>query len=106
MSSLSAYAVIAFSILFFSAVAYATWVVARRIVHDDGRLRLEPMMDRHGASLRASVEDGSYQAALATRRCVTCADKARCDAWLASGRSEGAEEFCPNAAFVKAAGNR
>jgi hypothetical protein len=38
---------------------------------------------------------------VAVRRCVVCPDKPACDAWLASGKKEGAAAFCPNAGFVQ-----
>ncbi len=31
------------------------------------------------------------------RRCLFCAERQRCERWLASGATEGYREFCPNA---------
>ena len=78
---------------------YAVFAQSWRMLHDDGRLRLRRMLARNGVAMGAA-EASSYELALATRRCVACADKPRCDAWLASRRREGSEAFCPNAAFV------
>ena len=48
---------------------------------------------------------GGYQAAIAVRRCMMCAQKAQCDEW--SGAKRGMESFCPNADFIaRAAGSR
>ena len=57
------------------------------------------MLVRNGVRPSA-VANEYYAVAHATRRCVACADKARCDAWLAAHRREGYEHFCPNAAFI------
>lgn len=65
---------------------------------NDNRLRLVEMLARRGVRL---ADEDYYAAALATRRCVFCPDKAQCDAWLASGSREGFERFCPNADFIE-----
>jgi hypothetical protein len=100
MSTFEIYAVLglgaAIFTVFFSAVLVSAW----RMLRDDGRLRLEQMLCRHGAKLNVAGERSPYEAAVAARRCVGCADKERCDAWLASGEREGFEAFCPNADFV------
>jgi hypothetical protein len=69
-------------------------------MHDDGRLRLAELLARRGARLDDDSTD-VYRAAIATRRCVFCNTKEECDAWLASGKREGLERFCPNAEFVE-----
>lgn len=81
-------------------VLYALLASAWRVVHDDGRLRLEQMLRRHGAPPEKALGMGGYQAAIATRRCAFCADKAACDQWFASGAKRGVEAFCPNADFI------
>jgi hypothetical protein len=35
------------------------------------------------------------------RRCVGCAEAARCRSWLDAGRREGYDAFCPNAGYVE-----
>jgi hypothetical protein len=87
------------AILLLAVVGYGIFVESRRILRDDGRLRLRRMLARNGVR-SASVATEYYEIARATRRCVACADKARCDAWLASHRHEGFDAFCPNAAFI------
>lgn len=87
------------ALLLLGFVGYGVFVEARRMLRDDGRLRLRRMLVRHGVP-PAAVANEYYEVARATRRCVACADKARCDAWLAAHRREGSEDFCPNAAFI------
>jgi hypothetical protein len=102
MTELSGYTVLGFSLIVIVGAAYAMLVSTFRLLQDDGELRLERMLKRHGASLDfAAGGFGSYQAAVAVRRCAVCPDKKACDAWLASGKKEGAAAFCPNAGFVQ-----
>jgi hypothetical protein len=86
-------------LLLLGLFAYAMFVQSRRMLHEGRRLRLRRMLVRNGVQ-PAAVAAEYYEVARATRRCVACADKARCDAWLASHRHEGFEAFCPNAAFI------
>lgn len=102
MSELTGYTILGFSLLVIGAALYAMLASAWHVIHDDGQLRLERMLKRHGGELDLAVGGfGSHQAAVAVRRCVACPDKPACDAWLASGKREGAEAFCPNASFVQ-----
>jgi hypothetical protein len=87
------------ALLLLGVIGYGLFVESRRMLRDDGRLRLRRMLVRNGVR-PATVADEYYEAARATRRCVACADKARCDAWLASRRRDGFDAFCPNAAFI------
>jgi hypothetical protein len=87
------------ALLLLGAIGYGVFVESRRMLHDDGRLRLRRMLVRNGVR-PATVASEYYETARATRRCVACADKARCDAWLASHRRDGFDAFCPNAAFI------
>jgi hypothetical protein len=99
--------IVLLAVLVMGVIAYAFFAVSWRMVHDDGRLRLVDMLRRHGAELKIPPGDhAAYQAALAARRCVACADKARCDDWLDSGARKGAEAFCPNTAFIDRAARR
>jgi hypothetical protein len=66
---------------------------------NEPRLRLADMLAPRGVKLGEDLRE-TYREALATRRCVFCSSKAQCDAWLASGRQEGFEEFCPNAWYI------
>lgn len=86
-------------VLVLGVFGYALFAESQRMLRDDGRLRLRRMLARRRVHLAAD-EAGNYESARATRRCVACADKAQCDAWLASHRREGSEAFCPNASFI------
>lgn len=76
---------------------YAILALGWRVLHDEGELRLERMLRRHGAVPGV----GGYQAAVATRRCVACANKSECDSWLSSGAHGSIEKLCPNAGFIE-----
>jgi len=86
-------------LLLLAMIGYGLFVESRRMLRDDGRLRLRRMLVRNGVR-PSSVANEYYEVARATRRCVACADKARCDAWLASHQHKGYEAFCPNAGFI------
>jgi hypothetical protein len=101
MSSFNAtFAAFAALALVVGVVLYAVLAVAWRMLHEDGRLRLEQMLRRHGATPEKAFAGPGYQAAVAIRRCIACSDKARCDEWLAKDAKRGMEAFCPNADFV------
>lgn len=79
---------------------YALAIGTKLMLQDEGRLRLHAMLRRHGVDPARSVAIEPYGAALATRRCATCPEEKRCDAWLASPSGGDIEAFCPNAGFV------
>jgi hypothetical protein len=108
MNSFAEILLILTAALLVGAVLYAIFTESWRMLHDDGRLRLRRMLARHGATLNAAATYGfaASETARATRRCVACADKARCDAWLASHRREGFEAFCPNADLIARSAHR
>jgi hypothetical protein len=82
--------------LVLGAIAYSIAITFRRMLHDDGRLRLRRVLARQGMSL-AAAPASDCEKALAARACVACGEKSRCDAWLASRRRAGFAVFCPNA---------
>lgn len=104
MDGLAVLAATILGALVVAAFGYGFVVSTRRVLRDDGNLRLSPMLHRYGVDLSSASDH--YHAALATRRCIACSDKARCDAWLRSGKREGVESFCPNASFVQGAAAR
>ena len=93
-------AVFAALIAVMGIILYAVLAASWRVIHDDGRLRLAEMMRRQGATPEQALGVGGYQAAIAVRRCMMCAQKSKCDQWLPSGAKSGMEAFCPNAEFV------
>jgi len=97
----SSYAVMAVLVAVMGVLVYARLASAWRTLHDDGHLRLEHMVRRQGADSARAPGLGGYQAALATRRCVTCAHKEDCDALLKSSARGSVPEFCPNREFIK-----
>ncbi len=91
----------AIAALLFGGILKALFAASWRMLHDDGRLRLRRMFARRSVSIAAAAAvAGDYEIARATRCCVACADKAQCDAWLASRTRGGFEAFCPNADLV------
>lgn len=80
---------------------YAAVVLGRRMLHDEGPLRLNEVLRRHGLGFPdLGTHGAAYEAALAVRRCVACSRKADCDRWLAAGGGDGFEAFCPNAGYI------
>jgi hypothetical protein len=84
---------------------YAVFAQSWRMLHDDGRLRLRRMLARNGVAM-AAAGASDFEMAFATRRCVSCADKAQCDAWLAARKRKGFEAFCPNADLIARCAHR
>ena len=76
-----------------SPVFLSLW--ARAMTHER-ELEMWQMMRRRGL-----VDDAARPAdmARAIRRCNLCPSVDECRAWLASGRADGVEDFCPNARF-------
>jgi hypothetical protein len=100
MSFLQTYAVLGLGFVVFALFLYTLASTAWRMLHADGGLRLEQMLGRRGVQLAAAGEQAPSDTAAAARRCAGCAGKAVCDDWLASGRRDGFEAFCPNADFI------
>ncbi|TAK85060.1 MAG: hypothetical protein EPO20_12830 [Betaproteobacteria bacterium] len=100
MSALQTFTVLGLGLLVFAIFLYALLTTAWRMLHADGGLRLEQMLGRRGGDLALAGGHAPYDAAVAARRCAGCACKAACDAWLASGRRDGFEAFCPSADFI------
>jgi len=95
-------ALIGLVVLVAALVLYPAAVAAWRTLRDDGRLRMNEMMQRRGAHLPDLwPHAAAYGTALAVRRCVTCDAKPQCDEFLASGRSAGYETFCPNRTYIE-----
>lgn len=63
----------------------------------DRELEMWRMMRSRGRVADDSVRPADM--ARAIRRCTLCPSVEECRRWLASGRAEGADEFCPNTRF-------
>jgi hypothetical protein len=74
------------------------------------RSELEPMMRNYplsrrlfaGMAARLRLDpraDGSTLLRALQHTCTVCAHQRDCQQWLKSGRTEGYEEFCPNAEY-------
>ncbi len=78
-------------------VVYAAW---RRITAREADLEFWRVIGRLGLTREAASDDAGR--ARAVRRCIACPNLDQCGDWLASGRKDGLDEFCPNASFYAA----
>ena len=76
-------------------MAFAGW---RRLVSREGDLQIWRALRRRGIT-REDTAGQEVNLGRAVRRCVMCPSIDDCDQWLASGRKEGLNLFCPNATF-------
>ena len=74
-------------------------LTAWRISHDDEPLPLFSALARRGLRPEA-LPPGALGTAV--RRCVMCAEKDRCRAWLDAAAPGGDLPFCPNQPFLEA----
>jgi len=85
-----------------SLAALAAFVSGRRVIRDDGRLRLLEMMQRRGAALPEPLSEPAVRnQAHALRVCVTCPNKDLCDEWLRGSRTGDSYAFCPNTHYIE-----
>jgi hypothetical protein len=69
---------------------------------DERPVLIGEMLDRQGSdAMHMALASGGADFARAVRRCVGCAEAARCRSWLDAGRREGYDAFCPNAGYVE-----
>jgi len=81
---------------------YAAVAMGRRILRDDGRLRLVEAVHGRGLALPGPENETCvHDAALAVRRCVACAAHERCDVLLAARDWNGLRAICPNSAYIE-----
>lgn len=76
---------------------HAAW---RRFTNRDAELEIWQVMRRLGISSEATPRSDASMAH-AIRRCVMCPSLEECDHWLASGKTGGIDEFCPNAGVLE-----
>lgn len=92
---------VALAVVGVSAGAYTVMNSALRMLRYDGRLRLSEALHGQGLALPEMHGDASVRAlGMATRRCVTCAEHARCDSVLAAGDWKTLPEICPNTSYL------
>lgn len=84
-----------------SAGVYAGMASLLRLLRSDGRLRLSEALRGQGLALPELHSDISGRAlGIATRRCITCAEHARCDQALAGCDWTMLREICPNTSYL------
>lgn len=76
-------------------LALAGW---RRLMSREGELQIWRAMPQAGVT-PPDAADRHGSLARAVRRCVMCPSIEECEDWLASGRRDGLDRFCPNATF-------
>jgi hypothetical protein len=76
----------------------AFFVFWRRAMTRQRELEMWQMIRRRGL---VADEARPADMARAIRRCTLCPSVEACRRWLASGRAEGAEDFCPNERFFE-----
>jgi hypothetical protein len=80
---------------------YAACVAALRMFRDGGRLRLIDALRGQGLALPEPDHQAvTLGAALAVRRCATCAGHVRCDELLAVRDWKALRAICPNTAYI------
>lgn len=89
-------------VLFFGVVAAFPYLHRgwRRVLNRNAELEIWAMMRRLGISPEARPGNDPVMAR-AMRRCVMCPSLDECDQWLASRRTDGIDEFCPNAPVLE-----
>jgi hypothetical protein len=76
---------------------FAFW---RRMMRDDGQLRLTRALEAQGLALPLEGELAIRHAAHAVRRCVACREHEACDRMLAAHDWDGLREICPNTSYI------
>lgn len=83
-------------------VARVIWVQWRRTFTARDPALMHRMLERQGVQVAGSDDYWTLeQAARASRRCVACREVDQCQAFLDRGATDGYEDFCPNAAFIR-----
>lgn len=97
-SSIASFALLAVLLLLAASASPAFFSLWSRAMTQERELEMWRMMRRRGL-----VGDDARPGEMATaiRRCTLCPSVDECRAWLASGRSDGLEDFCPNVRFFE-----
>jgi hypothetical protein len=92
---------VALAVVGVSTCAYMVMASMVRMLRYDGRLRLCEALHGQGLAQPDVHSDGEVRAlGIATRRCITCAEHARCDHVLAAGDWTMLREICPNTSYI------
>jgi hypothetical protein len=89
-------------LVFFGLVSAFPYLQAgwRRIVSSPAKLEIWSVMQRLGIPVETAPRSDATMAR-AVRRCAMCPSLDDCDHWLASGKTDGIDKFCPNAPVLE-----
>lgn len=93
-------AILAVLLMLVAAVAPGLYTLRKRVSANAGPLEIWRAMTRLGLSPAQAAEEPK-SLALAVRRCTLCPAVDACHEWLASGKREHLEVFCPNAGYLR-----
>jgi len=94
-------AILAFLVVLAAAASPPLFAALARAGGDDRELEIWQVLRRRGFAAESATLEPE-QMARAIRRCQLCASLEACRAWLAAGRTEGTDEFCPNDGVFRA----
>ena len=96
------------SIAVLGATALALGIVALallgmwRAMADERPLFLSELLAFEGIDMAERIRGtGARQFALAARKCMQCAERERCESWIARKLPGGYESFCPNTGYIE-----
>ena len=96
------------SIAALGATALALGIVALallgmwRAISDERPLLLSRLLAFEGIDMAERLGDtDARQFALAARKCMFCAERERCESWIARKQPGGYESFCPNTGYIE-----
>ena len=92
--------ILALFLALIAAVVPGVYALRKRMAAKDGPLEIWRVLHRRGLG-DSDTERDPRGLAYAVRRCMVCPSVHTCHDWLAAGKREGLEEFCPNARFVE-----
>lgn len=87
-------------LLLIAAAAPGIYALRKRMTAMNGPLEIWRALHRRGLG-ESDTERDPRGLGHAVRRCMLCPSVETCHEWLASGKREGLESFCPNAAYIE-----
>ncbi len=91
--------IVALLVLMAAAASPAIFAFWRKGLSAQAELELWSVMQRCGIEL-ADTAGRERELGVAASLCVTCPGLDACREWLASGKPDGFDAFCPNAGFI------